>query len=187
MEWIIWAGFILFPMIGSAIVKAVYERFSGHLAMPMKWYNEDLKKPFCTPPNWCFPIIWLGIIYPSIGYALYLLGGDAIAVNLDWRAALLDENVRLSLIFYMGQMVLNWCWTPIFFGQKLLGLGAISIWVIEAFTLCAWYWFRLVNPRAAMWLVPYICWLVFAGILSCWIWKHNPKFRSRHRIHRKEH
>ncbi len=84
------------------------------------WY-ATLEKPFFTPPNWLFAPVWT---------LLYILMG--IAAFLVWRKGLENRQVRIALIVFLIQLILNALWSVVFFGLEspLYGLIVISVlWV----------------------------------------------------------
>lgn len=124
------------------------------------WYNQLNKSPL-TPPGPTFGIAWT---------TLYLL--LAVAFWRMWRKPSSAERKSI-LAFFLGHMILNWAWTPVFFTAHLVLPALIllvSIWV-TAIILCA----SLRNhDKIAAWLfAPYILWLSFATYLNFYIWQHN--------------
>ena len=99
------AGWIVFCFAASA--TAVFVSTKG-------WY-EELQKPSWNPPAWLFGPVWS---------TLYLL--MAIAAWLVWREGGWAGQ-RRALTLFVVQWVLNVLWTPLFFGQHLIGLAAMEI------------------------------------------------------------
>ena len=71
------------------------------------WY-QNLEKPSFNPPNSVFPIVW------SILYVMTATAGW----NL-WRVGA-DQDLKTIFIVYT---LMNWLWTPIFFGVQLIFFG----------------------------------------------------------------
>eukprot|EP00250_Pteridium_aquilinum_P022772 c25685_g1_i1 orf=42-626(+) len=123
------------------------------------WYKQ-LKKPPWTPPNWAFPVVWT-ILYFMMGVAswfIWLHGGF--------------KGQSLPLAVYTFQLLLNFLWTPIFFGLHQVGLALVEIlllWTAIAVTI---YLFWHVNSLAAYLLVPYIVWVSLASTINFYIWVH---------------
>jgi len=126
------------------------------------WY-ATLQKPAFTPPNWLFAPVWS---------TLYLLMG--IAAFLIWRKGLDIQQVRIALIIFLIQLVLNILWSVVFFGLEAPLYGLIEIvilWIAILITILRFWKISLV---AAWLLVPYILWVSVATALNASIWVLNP-------------
>lgn len=122
----------------------------GIATAPGSWYAE-LEKPFFTPPNGVFGPVW---------FALYVL----IAIA-GWRT-FLAEPTGSGMKLWAGQMLLNWMWSPLWFGLHQTWLAFAVILGILALTLAfiAQRWNR---DRLSAWLfVPYAAWVGFASVLN---------------------
>ncbi len=121
------------------------------------WYTT-LQKPGFTPPSWVFGPVWT---------TLYLLMG--IALYLVWRRG----GNRFALVIFAVQLVLNASWTLVFFGAHWPagGLAVIlTLFVAIVITMVA---FARIDRRAAVLLVPYLCWVGFATLLNYELWRLN--------------
>ena len=121
------------------------------------WYNA-LNKPFFAPPNWMFAPLWV-ILYFLMGIAGYLI----------WKSVKSNPKARIALILFTLQLMLNFSWTAIFFGQRLAvgGLVVISmLWVVLLATIIAFY---RVAWRPAVLLMPYFIWVIFAMVVNIYI------------------
>jgi len=125
------------------------------------WY-ATLVKPAFSPPNWLFAPVWT---------LLYILMG--VAAFLVWRKGLENRKVRIELIVFLIQLVLNVFWSVVFFGLEspFYGLMVISIlWV--AILVTAVMFFKI-SRVASVLLWPYLAWVSFAAILNSSIWLLN--------------
>lgn len=122
-------------------------------ALPV-WY-EALNKPIFTPPNWLFAPAWI---------ALYLL--MAIAAFLIWWRGLHIKPVRIALILFLIQLVLNTLWSVVFFGFKSILLGLVVIVILWIMILVTMIQFYKISIAAGSLLVPYILWVSFAACLN---------------------
>lgn len=125
------------------------------------WY-QTLDKPSWNPPSWVFGPVWT---------ALYILMG--IAMFLIWRSDAPEKLKRKATIFWGVQLVFNFLWSFLFFGQQqIFGalLEIVVLWVLILLTIFA---FARVSKLAAWLLVPYISWVSFATILTYTIWDLN--------------
>jgi len=125
------------------------------------WY-ATLEKPFFTPPNWLFAPAWT---------LLYILMG--VAAFLVWRKGLKNRGVRIALIVFLIQLVLNALWSVVFFGLEspLYGLIVISIlWIAILVTIIKFF---RISRVASVLMWPYLLWVTFAAGLNASIWLLN--------------
>jgi benzodiazapine receptor len=125
------------------------------------WYAA-LEKPAFNPPNWVFMPVWT---------LLYILMG--IAAFLVWRKGLENKQVRIALIIFLVQLVLNASWSVAFFGLQspLYGLVVIVVlWVAILFTTLKFY---SISRAAGVLMWPYLLWVTFAAVLNESIWLLN--------------
>ena len=123
----------------------------------MGWYDQ-LTKPLLTPPDAWFGIVW-SILYVLLGLSAFL------AFRQKFHAK--------PLALFAGQLALNICWTPIFFGAHSL-LGALLLLLAmlgEMVGLFRAFW--KASPTAAYLLIPYTLWMVFATYLTIGFWWLN--------------
>lgn len=118
------------------------------------WY-ATLEKPSFNPPNWIFGPVWT---------LLYVLMG--IAAGMVWKARHDQGQVRSALRLYIIQLVLNATWSLVFFSLRSPAGALVNIvLLIIAIVLCIRA-FRMVQPRAAYLLYPYLAWVSFATVLN---------------------
>jgi len=125
------------------------------------WY-ATLEKPAFNPPNWLFAPVWT---------LLYLLMG--VAAFLVWRKGLENRQVRIALIVFLVQLVLNALWSVAFFGLEspLFGVVVIAaLWVAILFTVLKFY---RISLAASVLMWPYLLWVTFAAVLNVSIWLLN--------------
>lgn len=125
------------------------------------WY-PTLAKPSFNPPAWVFGPAWT-LLYILMGVALFLV----------WRQGLNTPGVRVALIAFAVQLVLNALWSIIFFGMQSPGWAFVEIvllWLAIVVTL--WTFWRVV-PAAGWLLAPYLAWVSFATVLNGSIWILN--------------
>lgn len=141
----------------AGVVGSIFTR----AAIPT-WY-ATLQKPSFTPPNWVFGPAWT---------ILYLLMG--IAAFLVWRKGWDKREVRMGLITFLVQLVLNTLWSVAFFGLEAPLSGVIVIvglWAVILFTILRFF---KISAVAGWLLVPYILWVSFAAVLNISVWLLNP-------------
>jgi translocator protein len=126
------------------------------------WY-AGLAKVSWTPPNWVFAPIWT---------VLYLL--MATAAWLLWRHGTARADIRFALITFLVQLILNFAWTPVFFGWHgvLSGLIIIvALWIVILITILR---FWKISRLAGSLLIPYLCWITVATSLNAGVLVLNP-------------
>lgn len=132
---------------------------TGAMFQPGPWY-ESLSKPWWTPPNWAFPVVW-STLYVMIAAAGWLV----------WRA----EGVGLALGLWVAQLVFNAAWSWIMFSRREIALAlfdAVAMWVtILAFIIVAWP----VSRTASLLFLPYIAWVSTAIALNWSVLARNPQ------------
>mgnify|MGYP002152814563 CR=1 FL=1 len=125
------------------------------------WY-EMLEKPALNPPSWVFGPAWT---------TLYLLMG--IAAFLVWRRGFGRRDVKIALLAFAVQLVLNAIWSILFFGLRSPGWALAEIIVLWAAIITTTILFRRVSRPAAYLMLPYILWVAFAAYLNWAIWTLN--------------
>ena len=130
------------------------------------WY-KDADKAFWTPPNWVFAPVW-SFLYLSMGIAAWLIWREA---DSRWRT--------ISLRLFVSQLVLNAIWTPIFFsgyplwGSSAFWQGAAIISFMDIVVLLTMIAFSKVRMVAAVALIPYWAWLLYATTLNIYLALNN--------------
>ncbi|MEM5584023.1 TspO/MBR family protein [Roseibium sp. AS2] len=122
----------------------------GVLSAPGPWY-QALRKPPFNPPDWVFAPAW------TVLYILIALAG--------WRSFLRAPRSRVMGI-WAGQMLLNWCWMPLFFGlhQIWAAFAVVVLLFVLIMTYIAANW--KCDTTAALLFLPYAAWVAFAGLLN---------------------
>lgn len=129
----------------------------GFATLPGEWY-ADLAKPPFNPPNWIFGPVWS---------ALYVLIG--VAGWRVWRQDRTGPAMRL----WVAQLLLNYLWSPVFFGLHQIGLAMIVI-VALALAIVVFIAERWRRDQVAAWLfAPYAIWVAFATLLNLALWRLN--------------
>jgi tryptophan-rich sensory protein len=124
------------------------------------WYRT-LTKPAWTPPDSVFGPVWT---------TLYFL--MAVAAWLVWSRAGLKDAAR-PLILFGVQLVLNVCWSWIFFGMHRPGWAFVEILILWLAIVATTVAFFRHHKLAGWLLVPYLAWVAFAAALNLAIWQLN--------------
>lgn len=154
--------YLVLLSIGLAVVMIVIGSVVGLLTGPDAddWYTT-LTKSELNPPGWVFGVVW-PVLYGMMGVA------TAILWVKKW-----DPRAEFALILMGFQLVLNYCWSFIFFNTRLTEL---ALWWILAITMCVFVMVPMtfkVSKLAGFLLLPYLLWLFFAAYLSGTIFTLN--------------
>jgi benzodiazapine receptor len=124
---------------GSMTVRAVHH-----------WY-QTLRAPPGTPPNWVFAPVWT---------ALYVMIG--IAGWLVWRRLGAAPPLRL----WGWQLAANALWAPAFFGLHSPAVAMAVMAALLPLVMITILSFRRIQRTAAVLMVPYGAWCIYAAYLN---------------------
>lgn len=146
--------------LGVFIVLNVLAASSGAVFRPGEWY-EQLAKPGWTPPNWAFPVVWS---------ALFLM--NAVAGWLVWQTAGMAAGLALGI--YLVSLVINACWSGVFFGLRRMDLGLVNVALLWLSIVAVAVLFWPDSPVAAVLQLPYLLWVTIATALNFTVLRMNP-------------
>jgi len=134
----------------------------GQAGSPDSFWFRSLVKPEIFPPPAAFGIVWT-ILYVMIGLSLALIASA-------WGA----KGRGLALVLFAIQLAINISWTYVFFGMQniqngLIVIGALAVFLI-ATVIASWR----VRRSAALLLLPYLAWVLFATFLNYEFLRVNP-------------
>jgi len=127
----------------------------------LPWFAA-LAKPWFMPPGWVFPVGW------TIFYTL-----QGLAMALVWQARGTPGRGSARAMFVV-QLALNLAWAPLFFGAHQVHA---ALWLIAGLfvaALATTILFGRIRRLAALLMLPYLAWLLFAFALNCRIDVMNP-------------
>lgn len=130
-------------------------------ASSVKTWYVTLEKPVFNPPNYLFGPVWT-ILYILMGISLYLI-----------MQSPKNEIRKKAITIFIIQLVLNFCWSFLFFKFNLLGISfaeIILIWISILFMIITFY---KIDKKAALLQIPYLLWVSFASVLNGSIWFLN--------------
>ncbi len=127
----------------------------------MVWY-DTLVLPSLTPTKLAFPVIWhILAIFTSVALLLFY--------NRSER----DLMFWIILILFGTNGILNLAWTKVFFGLHNIGVAFLIAVALE-FNLIALVSLMYKRHKlAALLLVPYMLWVLFAVYLNWRVWVLN--------------
>jgi benzodiazapine receptor len=142
---------------------------SGQLAQsgPGNPWFDSLTKPSLYPPPAAFGIVWT---------ILYVLMGIALAIVASARGAL---GRGAAIAAFAVQLALNLAWSPLFFAAHQITAALWLLIAIDVAVVVTIVLFRRVRPVAAMLLLPYLAWILFATALNWQFLEANPDADGR--------
>lgn len=124
-----------------------------------EWYNH-LNRPTWTPAPIVFQVVW-PTLYTLMGFSFFL----ALRAN---------QGSPKSIVFsFCTQLFFNLLWSFLFFTLHSPLLALIDIALLSTailWTICVFF---QVSKLSAYLLVPYLIWVIFAGILNAEIYLKN--------------
>ncbi len=136
---------------------------AGNLGSPDTVWFQSLTKPAFFPPPMWFGIVWT-VLYIMIGVSLAL-------VVSAWGA----HGREIAIIVFALHFIGNLAWTWVFFGLQEMTF-ALFVLIYTAVTLIAViavFW--QVRRLAALMLLPYLAWVMFASVLNYQFIAENPE------------
>jgi tryptophan-rich sensory protein len=98
----------------------------------------------------------------------------AVSVWLLWERGAEGSAKLTAVVLFAAQLVLNAAWPPVFFALHQISFALVIIAAlavaIAATIAAAWR----VQPMAALLLVPYLLWVIYATALNAGIVVLNP-------------
>lgn len=124
------------------------------------WYIE-LTKPVWQPPNWVFAPVWT-VLYTFLGIIAVRVYAAKKSLLRSW-----------VLVLFIVQLLLNFLWSPVFFGFEQIGIGLVIISVLVVFVLILAPLLRRVDKLSFYLFLPYVVWVCFACLLNLRILQLN--------------
>jgi benzodiazapine receptor len=123
------------------------------------WYR-GLDKPSWTPPSAAFGPVWT-LLYAQMAYSAARVArtehpGREVALRLWW-----------------GQLALNAAWSPVFFGARRIGAGAVVVGALVPAVAATAAASSRVDRTAGRLYLPYLAWSSYAAALNVAIWRRN--------------
>lgn len=137
---------IIFLIVGAIMGSSVNSSLNS-------WFMT-LNKPFLNPPNFIFAPVWT-LLYISLAIFYWLIDREQYAPKIN-------EIKRL----FIWQLVLNFLWTPVFFGMQNILAGLIILLIIDFLVLRIIKLTFKINKLCVLIILPYFCWLLFASYLN---------------------
>ncbi|MDO8676046.1 MAG: TspO/MBR family protein [Candidatus Azambacteria bacterium] len=132
----------------------------------LSWY-AGIVKPALNPPAWVFGPVWT-TLFALMGISAFLVWSSYAEASADKK-----KGIKVALILFSVQLVLNTIWSIIFFGLHSPGGALIEIVFLWLSILATTIAFYKISKPAAWLLAPYILWISFAMYLNYAIWALN--------------
>lgn len=117
------------------------------------WY-ATLNQPSFNPPNWVFGPVWT---------TLYILMG--LSIFLIWKLPESNTRTKAMVVYYI-QLLLNFCWSFLFFYYKKIGFALIEILLLWVTIVLMLLYFYKLKPAVSYMNIPYLLWVSFATVLN---------------------
>ncbi|WP_436737552.1 TspO/MBR family protein [Streptomyces sp. BBFR102] len=147
-------------LLGFLILCYAVAAVGGLVSSDADQVYAALDRPAWAPPSWLFGPVWT-VLYATVAVAGWLVARTS------------RPGRRRAMTAWSLQLALNLAWTPLFFNAGRYGLAFADIALLTAAVLATVLLFLRVDRRAATLLLPYLCWVAFAGALNWSIWVKN--------------
>ena len=152
----------MLALIGWLLASLVTGGIGALATRNAREFYAGLARPRWAPPGSVFGPVWT---------ALYLMMG--VAAWLVWRrAGWAGATGALSL--YLAQLVCNAAWSWLFFAWRRGAWAFADVVLLVGLIVATVVAFARVHQLAAVLLVPYLGWVVFATALTHALWRANP-------------
>jgi translocator protein len=150
----------LFTVPAVVLLGFISGQVGGDASSP--WF-QSLEKPSIFPPAATFGIVWT-ILYVLMGLALAMV---CAAWGARWRGP--------AIVAFVLQLAVNLAWSPVFFGAHEISAALYIILALDVLVVATIWLFWKVRPLAALLLLPYLAWILFAGVLNYEFLRLNPE------------
>ncbi len=117
------------------------------------WFVALAKPGIFPPPMW-FGIVW-SALYVMMGLAFAMV---CAAWGSRWRTP--------AILAFVVQLLVNLAWSPVFFARHEITTALYIIVALDVLVLVTIALFWKVRRGAALLLVPYLAWILFATVLN---------------------
>jgi len=151
---------MLHAVIVIVLVLLVVAGLGGKVtAEGMRWYRK-LSLPPWTPP---------GAFIGSVWTLIYILSG--ISGFLFWYADVPAPWKAVIVVSFLVNAALNVLWSVVFFRWHSIGGAFAESLILEASVVSLIFLLLPFSYLAAMMLVPYAAWVLFASFLTFTVWQ----------------
>jgi translocator protein len=152
------------PVLIAAVAASMIAVVGATMTDIGPWYRS-LAQPRWAPPDMAYGIAWTAI------YAITALSAVTAWVSLETRR---ERETLIGLYALNG--FLNILWSLVFFRLHRPDWAQIEVIVLWCSVLALMIFTFRRSITAALLLVPYLCWVTFAGYLNMTIVRLNGSF-----------
>lgn len=149
-------------IIGIAIPLVVGALSALITSGSMDIYGK-LELPPLAPPSWLFPVAWM-ILYTVMG-----ISSAMVYLKKDVN----PEAAQAGLTYYAISLIVNFCWSVVFFNMRAFLLAFIVLLVLVYLIVRTILSYFKVSPVSSYLQIPYLLWVLFAGYLNIMIYVLN--------------
>lgn len=121
------------------------------------WYLALEKAPW-TPPGWVFGFAWTTIM---ICFSIYMTKLTEV------------KNVKVALLLFTIQFILNTSWNYVFFNQHMIVLGMVNLILLTVLITFQTFNYKSELKNYTLFILPYLLWLIVACSLNGYIMYNN--------------
>lgn len=142
-------------VLGAACIAAplLVGMLSASLAGDQMMSFGELEQPPLSPPAWLFPVVWT---------ILYILMGTVLLIILRSE----HRYKTGAVVMFVSQMAMNFLWSPVFFVERDYTKALVILVFMLIFTGILTFMAWRIKRIAAIMLMPYIVWMLFASYLT---------------------
>ncbi len=152
----------IFGLIAWLGVTFIAAAIGSAASVNAQAFYAELTQPSWAPPGYVFGPVWT-VLYTLMGLAAWLV----------WRVGGF-KGAQTALILYLVQLFFNALWSWLFFVWNMGLWSFINILLLLALISITAICFRRIKPLAAVLLIPYLFWVIFAAFLNFSLWQLNP-------------
>ena len=152
-----WKTYALFIGLTEAVggISALLSRDG------MRLYEAAVTQPPLSPPMWLFPVVW------TVLYALMGISAARVSALPPTAATVCGQK------FFFTQLIFNFFWSIIYFNLQAYWAAFVWLVLLWALVLSMILCYTKADRTAALWQIPYLLWLTFAGYLNLWVALNN--------------
>ena len=155
----------VFPLLIAVLIPILVGLSSAYLTGDDMTVYETMNRPALAPPGWVFPVAWT-VLYIMMGLASYFV----FVSETD------AETKKKALVLYGVQLLMNFCWSTLFFtfSRYLIALiWLLGMWLVILICMIRFY---RIHRAAGLMMTALFLWTTFAAYLNlaCYIMSITP-------------